>query len=90
MGIPPEIFGYAGMAAGVSFMLPQVWKSYRTKSVEDISWGMLALLTLNNVFWFLYGFLLGSLPLMLTNAIGLGVVSVQITLKVRYSRGPLV
>lgn len=71
-------------------MLPQVYKSWKTKSVGDISWGMLALLTLNNIFWFLYGFLLGSLPLMLTNAIGFVVVSVQIVLKVRYSRGPLV
>ena len=86
MTLPADLFGYAGMLAGVSFMLPQVYKSWRTKSVEDIAWGMLSLLTLNNVSWFLYGFLLGSIPLMLTNGIGLVVIVTQIVFKIRYRK----
>jgi len=85
-----EFFGYAGMAAGVSFMLPQVYKSWRTKSVEDISWIMLVLLVLNCVAWFSYGYLLASAPLMFTNGIGLIIVSIQVVFKLRYSRRPLV
>lgn len=42
-----EIFGYAGTVTGVSFMIPQVYRTYKTKSVEDISWGMLVLFFLN-------------------------------------------
>ena len=83
-----EVFGYAGMATGVSFMLPQVYKTYRTKSVEDISWGMLALIVLNCFFWFSYGYLRDSLPLILTNGLGFVVVSVLIVLKIRYRNNP--
>ena len=83
-----ELFGYAGMVTGVSFMFPQVYKTYRTKSVEDISWGMLVLLVLNCFFWFLYGFLGDSVPLILTNSISLFVVSVLIVLKIRYRNNP--
>ncbi len=83
-----DVFGYAGMIVGVSFMLPQVYKTYRTKSVEDISWGMLVLLVLNCIFWFSYGFLRDSLPLMLTNGISLLVVSALVTLKIRYRNNP--
>jgi len=83
-----EMFGYAGMVTGVSFTLPQVYKTYRTKSVEDISWGMLVLLVLNCVFWFSYGYLQDSLPLLLTNGLSLFVVSVLIVLKIRYRNNP--
>ena len=83
-----DLFGYAGMVTGVSFMLPQVYKTYRTKSVEDISWGMLALVVLNCFFWFSYGYLRGSLPLILTNGLGFVVVSVLIILKIRYHNNP--
>ena len=83
-----EMFGYAGMIAGVSVFIPQVYKTYRTKSVEDISWGMLALVVLNCFFWFSYGYLQGSLPLILTNGMGFFVVSVLIILKIRYRNNP--
>ena len=83
-----DMFGYAGMVTGVSFTLPQVYKTYRTKSIEDISWGMLVLLVLNCVFWFSYGYLQDSLPLLLTNGLSLFVVSVLIVLKIRYSNNP--
>ncbi|TSC86455.1 MAG: hypothetical protein G01um10148_441 [Parcubacteria group bacterium Gr01-1014_8] len=33
-----DLFGYAGTLTGISFMIPQVYHTYKTKSVEDISW----------------------------------------------------
>ena len=86
MQIPPEIFGYAGMVTGVSFFIPQVYKTYKTKSVEDLSWGMLSLFFLNCVFWSTYGFLIGALPVILTNTVALVVNITLITLKVRYGK----
>lgn len=83
-----DLVGYAGMVTGVSFMLPQVYRTYRTKSVEDISWGMLALLFLNCVFWLSYGLLSGSLPLIITNLIALLVSILQISLKILYRNNP--
>ncbi|MEK7480164.1 MAG: SemiSWEET family transporter [Patescibacteria group bacterium] len=83
-----ELFGYTGMVVGTLVFVPQVYKTYHTKSVEDISWGMLVLLVLNCVSWFSYGYLRDSLPLILTNGISLLVISVLITLKIRYRNYP--
>ena len=86
MQIPPELFGYAGTVTGTSFMIPQLWKTWRTKSVQDISWMMLVLFSFNGVFWFTYGVLLASPPLMLANAIAFVVSVLQIGLKFHYRK----
>lgn len=81
-------FGYAGTFTGVSFMIPQVWRTWKTKSVEDLSWTMLVLFLFNCFFWFMYGVLLGRLPLMLVNGMAFFVTSLQITLKFLYRNNP--
>lgn len=83
-----DIVGFAGTVTGISFMLPQVYRTYTTKSVEDLSWGMLILIFLNCVFWFTYGVLLHALPLIAVNGIGGLVISVQIFLKILYRNNP--
>ncbi len=79
------IAGYGGVVAGVSFMLPQVYKSWKTKSVADLSWWMLGLFLLNCVFWLAYGILEAATPVVIVNAISLVTALVQIGLKYRYS-----
>jgi len=83
-----DLFGYAGTITGVSFLIPQVYKTYRTKSVEDLSWGMLGIFFLNCVLWSTYGFLTDALPIILTNIVALAVNVTLITLKVRYRNNP--
>jgi len=83
-----DMFGYAGMVTGVSFLIPQVYKTYQTKSVEDLSWGMLGIFFLNCVFWSVYGILIAALPVILTNAAALAVNLILIVLKVRYRNNP--
>jgi len=83
-----QLFGYAGTVTGISFMLPQVLKSLKTRSVEDLSWIMLGALWLNCVFWGLHGFFLGSMPLVIVNSVALLIVTIQIVLKYRYRNNP--
>ncbi|RJR14033.1 hypothetical protein C4585_01005 [Candidatus Parcubacteria bacterium] len=83
-----ELFGYAGMVTGVSFLIPQIYKTYQTKSVEDLSWGMLSMFFLNCIFWSTYGILIGALPIVLTNLCALVVNITLITLKIRYRNNP--
>lgn len=83
-----EVFGYLGTATGATCLLPQLYKTWKTKSVEDISWGMLVLLLLNSVFWFMAGFFDSSLPLLLTNGFVFWVMVVQIALKFLYRNNP--
>lgn len=85
-----EIFktaiGFGATIVGTSIMLPQIVKSLRTKSVTDISWGMLVLYGLNCLLWLTYGILIIAIPLVITNAIALCISIFQIGLKLRYSR----
>ncbi len=83
-----DIFGYAGTVTGISFMIPQVYRTYKTKSVEDISWGMLGIFLFNCIFWSVYGVLENALPVILTNASALLITLFQITLKVLYRNNP--
>jgi len=84
MGIFKEIIGFAATVVGTSIMLPQIFKSIKTRSVSDISWGMLVLYFLNCLLWMVYGILIFAIPLMLTNGIALCISVLQITLKIKY------
>lgn len=84
MEIFKEIVGYSATIVGTSIMLPQVYKTFKTKTSKDISWGMLVLYFLNCLLWLVYGFLIFSNPLILTNGIALIISSVQILFKVKY------
>ena len=79
-----NVLGYAGTVTAFSFMVPQVYRTYTTKSVEDISWGMLAIFFMNCLLWMGYGVLLPSFPVLLANSIALIVVLIQLTLKTLY------
>ncbi len=81
-----DLFGYAGTVTGASFLLPQVYKSWKTKNAEDLSWGMLILFFFNSVFWLLYGILISAAPVAITNGLGLASTTILLTFKTRYSR----
>jgi len=79
-----EIIGLvAGLLTTTAF-IPQVWKIYRTKSGKDISAKMFSLFSAGIVLWLVYGILLRSLPLILSNAVTLVLSLTIIALKLRY------
>jgi MtN3 and saliva related transmembrane protein len=51
--------------------LPQVIKTWRTRSTRDISLGMFLVLTTGIALWLAYGLLLGDGPLIAANAVTL-------------------
>ena len=76
-----------GLAAGLlttTAFIPQVWKIYRTKSGKDISARMFSLFSAGIVLWLVYGILLQSVPLILSNAVTLVLSLTIIGLKLRY------
>ncbi len=61
---------YLGFLAGAlttAAFIPQVWKSVRTRSVGDLSIGMLLLFNVGVALWIAYGWLMASLPIVLAN-----------------------
>ena len=69
----------------VSFV-PQVIKSYKTKSVEDLSLWMIIATFVGTVFWILYGYLINSKPVLIMNIIFGFVVLFQLFLKLKYQK----
>lgn len=59
-----------GLVAGVlttGCWLPQLLRSWRTKSTRDISWVYLAVLTAGVTLWGVYGVLIREVAVILTN-----------------------
>jgi len=77
----------AGLLTTTAF-IPQVWKIYRTKSGEDISGRMFSLFSAGIVLWLIYGILLRSMPLILSNTVTLILSLTILALKVRYRGRP--
>ena len=73
----------AGLLTTTAF-IPQVWKIYRTKSGNDISARMFSLFSVGLVLWLIYGILLRSLPLIISNVFTLALALTIIALKIRY------
>jgi MtN3 and saliva related transmembrane protein len=78
--------GFAAGCIGLCSFLPQVLKYCRTGETAAISLRMFALRTLGPLLWTIYGFALGSLPVLIFSALGLVLSSVILVLKVRGSR----
>lgn len=75
----------AGLLTTTAF-IPQVWKIYRTKSGKDISGRMFSLFSFGIVLWLVYGILLKSVPLILSNVVTLILSLTILALKIRYRR----
>jgi MtN3 and saliva related transmembrane protein len=66
-------------------MIPQIIKSLKTKSVEDISLLMLIIYVLSSILWTVYGILINSMPVAVTDGVAFCVSSTQLIIKIKYS-----
>jgi MtN3 and saliva related transmembrane protein len=73
----------AGVLTTVSFV-PQVVKTWRSRSAEDLSLFMFALFSAGLLLWLVYGIALHSLPIILANGITLVLALGILLLKVRH------
>ncbi|AHM59873.1 Cystinosin/ERS1p repeat protein [Flammeovirgaceae bacterium 311] len=60
----------AGFCTTIAF-LPQVIKTWRSRSAKDISLGMFLFFVLGVMLWLVYGVLVRDLPIILANGITL-------------------
>jgi MtN3 and saliva related transmembrane protein len=73
----------AGSLTTVAF-LPQLTKTWKSKSARDVSLGMLLIFTSGVVLWLIYGLLIEDPPVIVANAVTLLLASAIIALKIRY------
>lgn len=79
-----ELFGLiAGFVTSMGF-IPQLIKGYRTKKLEDVSFLMPAVLAVGMTMWFIYGFLIEALAVMIANTFGVTCCIILIIMKKMY------
>ena len=79
----------AGLAAGclgLCSFVPQIVKCWRTGETEAISLRMFAVRSFGLLLWTIYGFAVGSLPVLVFSALGLFLSATILILKVRGTR----
>ena len=74
---------FAGFLTTVSF-LPQVVKTWKSRSASDLSLGMLSVFSVGVMCWLIYGFLLQESPMIFWNFVTLILVLVILFLKLKF------
>ena len=82
------IVGFIAGLATTAANLPQIWKTYRNKSGEGLSFRMLLMLGIGVGLWLVYGIMSKSLPLIVTNAVVLLLILSLIGMKLKFDRSP--
>jgi MtN3 and saliva related transmembrane protein len=76
--------GYAaGMLTTIAF-LPQVAHVWKTKRADDLHMGTLVSFTVGVTLWLIYGIAVRQAPVILANAVTLGLQCAILFLKLRY------
>jgi MtN3 and saliva related transmembrane protein len=78
-----DAIGYGAAALTTFAFVPQVVKSWRTRSTGDLSSTMLVVFTLGIALWLIYGVAVGSRPVVLANGVTLVLSAILVALKLR-------
>ena len=78
------LVGYlAGFLTTVAFV-PQVLKTWKSKSASDLSLGMFSVFSLGVLCWLIYGVLLAKTPMILWNTVTLILALVLLVMKLKF------
>jgi len=64
--------------------LPQVIKTWKSRSAKDLSLGMFAIFTTGILLWLIYGILINDLPIILANIFTLTLSSIILFFKLKH------
>jgi len=80
-----QTFGYLGASTLIITLLPQIYLTYKTKKVENLSLGFLCLQELTCILFLIYGIMLKEIPLIVANSLvglqGISLLSMKIMYK---------
>lgn len=85
MDLVTEIGFTAGALTTIAFW-PQLRRTWTTRSADDVSLAMLLTFTTGVFLWFVYGLLLKSWPIIVTNVVTFLLTAAILVLKLRYKR----
>ena len=73
----------AGSLTTIAF-LPQVIKTWKTRSAKDLSLGMFSLFCLGVVLWLIYGLMVKDVPVIAANLLTLMLAATLLFFKLRF------
>ena len=79
-----DIIGFLAAFTSTISLIPQVIQMLQTRSVKDVSIWMIINFLLTSILWILYGFMITSWSVWLTNIFMLIFAIIMIYLKVKY------
>ncbi len=87
--IPPDLVEYIGyfgsFLTSITF-IPQVYKSWQSKSVGDLSIWMILIVLTSTTVWLVYGFAINSGPVILANVVVLLLTLVLLYFKMSFQK----
>lgn len=78
------VLGLVAATLTTTAFLPQLIKTWRTKSAKDLSFVMLITFSSGVLLWLLYGIYQNALPIIVANSITLILNLIIIVIKIRY------
>ena len=79
-----EIIGYLSAFLTTFSFVPQVYHSWKTRDLSGVSLPMYSLFSAGVLGWIIYGFNIGSWPVLLANIITLLLACMVLVLKLRH------
>ena len=78
-----DLLGYLAAIFSVGSFVPQVVKTWRTRSAEDLSWAMLFAHIAGMLLWLVYGVMVAAPPIIVANAVAVLLDVALVILKLR-------
>jgi MtN3 and saliva related transmembrane protein len=85
-GPATTLIGLAAATLTTAAFVPQLVKVLRSRSADDLSFGMLVVFSAGLLLWLVYGVRAGMLPVVVANAVTLALNLTILGLKVRHGR----
>ncbi|HEY0822470.1 MAG TPA: SemiSWEET transporter [Ramlibacter sp.] len=79
-----DILGFLAGTLTTAALVPQVWRTFRTKDVSGISLRMYGIFTTGIAVWLAYGILLQETPMIVANSVSLVLACAVLVMKLRY------
>lgn len=81
-----ELIGYIGSFLTSITFIPQVYKSWQSKSVGDLSVWMIFIVITSTIVWLVYGFAINSGPVILANFVVLALTLLLLYFKLSFRK----
>ena len=81
-----NLFGFSAALLTTIAFLPQLYKTWKTKSADDVSLTMLISFLIGIICWIIYGLKINSIPILISNIITFIFNFSILILKITYSK----